>query len=187
MSLKACAHCSKTFRKDPRNTWAYWERAKYCCQECAGLANSIRAAAVRLSMADTFAKWVKKTDGCWGWTGATDKDGYGIFTYEGKTYRAPKVALALDGRPVPPGKLACHHCDNPICIRPDHLYPGTQLQNMADAVKRNRLRPRTKLTADQVREIRAAAGTHDAIAASYGVARATISLILEGKTWRNLA
>jgi hypothetical protein len=139
-------------------------------------------------MNDAFAQWFAKTDGCWEWTGARDKDGYGIFSYEGKSYRAAKIALALDGRPVPTGKYSCHHCDNPACVRPDHLYRGTPTQNASDAKQRNRLNPgrKAKLNPDQVRAIRTATGTHNEIAATFGVSRATISLIRERKTWANV-
>lgn len=137
-------------------------------------------------MSDAFDKWVEKTDGCWNWTGARDKDGYGIFSYARKTRRAAKMALQIDGRPVPAGHYACHHCDNPACVRPDHLYAGTPTENSADAVARQRLRPKTKLTANQVRLIRSASGTHEEIAASFGVSRANVSLIRESKTWRHI-
>jgi hypothetical protein len=186
ISEKTCEHCGDVFSRDTRNTWAYWEKAKYCGHACAGMAHRARLEGKRLSKAETFSRWVIKSDGCWIWSGATDKDGYGIFSYGRKSYRAAKLALELDGRPVPKGLYACHTCDNPPCIRPDHLYPGTPTQNMADAIARGRLNPRTKLTADQVVDIRRAAGTHDEIAATFGVSRANISLIREGKTWRAL-
>jgi len=184
---KVCGHCGEVFMRDPRNTWAYWERAKYCGHTCAGLANSKRAEVARLPMAEAFDRWVIKSDnGCHEWSGAKDKEGYGIFSYAGVSYRSAKVALELDGRPVPKGLYACHTCDNPPCVRRDHLYPGTPTQNMADAMARGRLNPRTKLTPDQVIEIRCATGTHHEIAAAFGVSRASVSLIREGKTWRGL-
>jgi hypothetical protein len=187
ISEKSCGHCGEVFSRDPRNTWAYWEKAKYCGQACAGLANSKRAEAERISKAEAFTKWVIKSDnGCCEWSGARDKDGYGIFSYAGISDRAAKVALELNGRPVPKGLYACHTCDNPPCVRTDHLYPGTPTQNMADAKERGRLNPRTKLTPDQVRDIRSATGTHDEIAAAFGVSRPNVSLIREGKTWRAL-
>lgn len=185
---KICAHCSRMFRRDLRNTWAYWERAKYCGQECAGLAKSLRAGRDRPSMRDAFAQWVRKTDGCWEWTGARDKDGYGIFGYERKSYRAAKISLQLDGRPCGAGQLACHHCDNPSCVRPDHLYPGTQIQNMADAKRRNRLNPgrKAKITPDDVRAIRVATGSHSQIAAKFGIAPSNVTLIRNRKTWAHV-
>lgn len=186
---KACEHCGELFGKDPRNTWAYFERAKYCSRQCFGAATTRKADATRATMADEFGRWFAKGDGCWEWTGALDKDGYGVFSYAGKTYRAPKIALELDGRPVPEGLYACHHCDNQPCVRPDHLYPGTPTQNMEDAKSRGRLASgsrRSRLSEADVVAIRASTDTHSAIAAMFGVSRAAISLIKERKTWRHL-
>lgn len=185
-AAKNCAHCGGLFSRDVRNTWAYWQKAKYCSRACAGAAHSARSVANRASLEDAFSKWFTKTDGCWEWEGARDKDGYGIFSYAGKSHRAAKVALQIDGRPVPDGQYACHHCDNPACVRADHLYAGTPTENSADAIARQRLRPASKLTAEQVKQIRSAPGTHEEIAASFGISRANVSLIREGRTWRHL-
>lgn len=186
---KSCGFCGEMFSRDKRNTRAYWEKAKYCSQACAGSANRLRIEAMRQTKAETFSKWLIKSDGCWLWSGARDKDGYGIFTYARASYRAAKVALELDGRPVPKGLYACHTCDNPPCVRPDHLYPGTPIQNSADARARGRLAigsKRSTLTEADVLAIRAASGTHESIAAHYGVSRPAISLIRERKTWRHV-
>lgn len=182
---KNCAHCCNVFARDKRNTWAYWEKAKFCSRECNAAAWSITAAKRRPSIEDKFAEYVIRSDeGCWPWSGPKDKDGYGVFFYEGKQYRAPPFALKLDGRPVPKGMMACHHCDNPICIRPTHLYPGTSKQNIADMMSRGRGNHGKKLTWDQVIEIRKLDDKHETIAAIYGVSRSNISLIKERKTWR---
>lgn len=188
---KTCATCGVTFQKDPRNTWAYWERAKYCGQACAGAAKTAEAEAARKPMSDLFDMKVDRSGDCWLWTGLVDKDGYGLFPYARHQYRAHSVALTLDGRPVPSGMYACHTCDNPRCVRPSHLYAGTPLQNMTDAVERGRTRRGSsshaaKLTEDQVAEIKKADGTHDQLAARYSVSRPTISLIKGGKTWRHV-
>lgn len=183
---KECQFCGVTFHKDPRNTWAYWERAKYCSSSCAGKANTARAEAERPSLRAVFEQCFIPADGdCWPWIGNTDKDGYGVLRYAGKSYRAAPLALRLDGRPVPPGLYACHHCDNPLCVNPSHLYPGTPKQNMQDAKRRGRLNAgrRAKVNEDDVRAIRAATGTHEVIAASFGISRAAVSLIRSRKTW----
>ena len=181
---KPCAECGKEFARDKRCTWSYWERARFCSSACAGTAN---ARARRLPIELAFRKKHELGTGCWHWTGAKDKDGYGLFTRDGKQHRAPVMALQLDGRPVTPGHYACHHCDNPSCVRPSHLYVGTPKQNYADAVSRKRVRPSgAKLKPEQVIAIRAAQGTHEAIAARFGVSRANVSLIKERKTWRGL-
>jgi hypothetical protein len=134
---KMCSHCGNLFQRGD-NSRAYFERAKYCGQACSGAAQTLRAESTRKPMAECFSKWVAKSDGCWAWTGGRDKDGYGAFSYGRKTYRAPKIALELDGRPVPDGMIACHHCDNPACVRPSHLYVGTYKQNFDDMVRRGR-------------------------------------------------
>lgn len=74
--------------------------------------------------------------GCWEWTGATEKTrkaSYGQLSFNGKHYRAHKLAFILKNGQVPNGKFVLHKCTNSLCINPDHLYAGTHLQNMADA------------------------------------------------------
>lgn len=185
---KTCCECGSLFRRDVRNTYVYWSKAKYCSRACFGRAHSRKSVANRPPMHVAFDKWVSKGDGCWEWRGARDKGGYGIFSYNGKALRAAVIALQLDGRPVAKGMYACHHCDNPCCVRPDHLYPGTPTQNMADAIARGRIKlgKKAKLTTNDVIAIRSAEGTHDDIASSFGVSRPTISLIRARRTWRNV-
>jgi hypothetical protein len=188
---KVCPVCKKTFYKDPRNTWAYWEKAKYCSAACFGIEHSRNAVAKRKPIEEEFAKHFKKTDGCWEWTSFRDKDGYGLFSYAKKMYRAHVLALKFDGRPVEDGQFGCHHCDNPCCVRPDHLYPGTQKQNMTDARSRNRVRigeqvHAAKLTAEDVRKIRMSSETCIVLGARYGVAGSNISMIRSRRTWKHV-
>jgi hypothetical protein len=101
------------------------------------------------------------------------------------------MALELDGRPVPADLCACHHCDNPACVRPSHLYVGTPKDNARDAANRGLLRrgelhPYAKLTESQVREIRSAAGTLETIATQFGISSSAVSLIRNRKTWAHV-
>lgn len=76
---------------------------------------------------------------CWPWMGAKNKLGYGKFKHLGTVLNASRVALAIKmDQPlfVLHGLAACHTCDNPECCNPDHLYAGTQSQNMRDRWKR---------------------------------------------------
>lgn len=134
---KECAQCGEPFFRDKRNTWAYWERARFCSRECFGAYDAARKIAARPSRKEAFEKWFHKGTGCWNWRGATDRDGYGIFSYARKTARAARVALELDGRD-PGGNFACHHCDNPSCVRPAHLFVGSNTDNMRDMVAKGR-------------------------------------------------
>jgi hypothetical protein len=69
---------------------------------------------------------------CWLWTGATDDHGYGKFREHGKAVKASRVAMRLSGMPLDDAKEACHKCDNPPCVNPEHIFSGTHLDNMLD-------------------------------------------------------
>jgi hypothetical protein len=94
----------------------------------------------RIPLVERFWSYVKKTDSCWLWTGLTDKDGYGrIFNLAlRRSERAPRTAYRLTYGQIPEGLLVCHHCDNPRCVRPDHLFLGTWRDNLMDAMSKGR-------------------------------------------------
>lgn len=188
---KLCAYCRKLYHRDRRCTWTYWEKSKYCSRECYGKTVPERASAKRLSFEDTFASYVLRSNNCWEWTGLKDKDGYGLFNYKQKQYRAARTALSIDGRIVPDGMYACHHCDNPSCVKPSHLYIGTPKDNSRDAIVRNRNRRGershfSKLTDDIVRHIRTADKCVGDLAKEYNVSHSAISLVRSRKTWKHI-
>lgn len=134
---KQCDHCGATYYRDKRNTWKYWRKARFCSRNCFGAFDAARKIRERLPKEQDFTRWFSKSQGCWEWQGALDKDGYGIFSYAGKVQRAARFALALDGRD-PKRKFACHTCDNPSCVNPSHLFVGSHEENMADMVAKGR-------------------------------------------------
>lgn len=76
-------------------------------------------------------------DECWTWTAATNHRGYGQL--DGR--KATHVAWELtNNKPFPVGKIACHTCDNPSCVNPAHIWPGTQKENMADCIAKGRFK-----------------------------------------------
>lgn len=79
-------------------------------------------------------------DDCWPWQGHTDDRGYGWFTHNRKHVPAHRLAYELTRGPIPSGLNACHSCDNPSCCNPGHIWPGTQKQNIDDAVAKGRMR-----------------------------------------------
>jgi hypothetical protein len=85
-----------------------------------------------------FWSRVEITEGCWLWMGWRDDDGYGFIWVNGRNERAHRVALRLILGKEIDAENVCHTCDNPPCVRPDHLYEGTVLSNARDREQRGR-------------------------------------------------
>lgn len=94
------------------------------------------------SLAERFWRWVKKTPGCWLWTGHLNTHGgHGQITIKGKEqWPAHRVAYLLYHGSIPKGKKILHTCDVNICVRKEHLYPGTNADNTRDMMVRGRAR-----------------------------------------------
>src|SRR5690606_18598203 len=131
---------------------------------------------------------VRGPDQCWPWLGATDRRGYGQISFNGRNYRAPRLAILLHTGEMPgQGQDACHTCDNPACVSPFHLWSCTRRENMQDAGRKGRIKSwKQKLTPSQVRDIRKDPRPQKDIAADYGLHFATISKIKSGKVWKHL-
>ena len=85
-------------------------------------------------MIERFWAKVEITDGCWLWLGAKQPSGYGNFWTGRRFETAHRISYELASRtPIGVGLYVCHHCDNPQCTRPDHLFLGTAKDNNADA------------------------------------------------------
>ena len=158
----------------------------------------------RRPVADRFWEKVRRTDGCWEWTGSTSPNGYGKLSLGGHGGRlavASRFSYELHYGLIPEGKHVCHHCDNRLCVRPDHLFTGTRKENMQDMGRKGRasatLYPelrrgsangRAILNEGQVREIRGLIGTasHREIGYRYGVGSWVIKFIQAGKTWKHV-
>lgn len=127
---------------------------------------------------------------CWEWKGLTDKGGYGRL-WDGERVRAAhRASYELWVGELPAELHACHHCDNRICINPEHLFPGDDDDNMADMVNKSRSangerRPQHKLTDAQVAALRAeytgSRGEQTALAAKYGIGQPMVSMLVNGK------
>jgi hypothetical protein len=90
---------------------------------------------------ERFWSKVAKSEGCWEWIGSRSTSGYGQFYLRGRLVQAHRAAWEIvNDRPFPDGMLACHHCDNKICVRPDHLFVGTLSMNALDAEAKGLLR-----------------------------------------------
>lgn len=130
-------------------------------------------------------------DACWAWLAGSIR-GYGYFFLGGKSVKAYRFSWALANGAVPHGLCVCHHCDNPTCVNPGHLFLGTFADNNADKLAKRRHshgenHPCAKLTDADVSDIRAALGlprcNQTRIAERFGVSSGMISHIATNRNW----
>ena len=149
------------------------------------------------AFASRFWSHVQKGPGCWIWT-LCKRGPYGVVRLggrKGRTIGAHRIAYELANGPIDDGLHVCHHCDNPPCVRPDHLFVGTPADNHKDRMSKGLRKPGTpgerhpsaKLNEAQVREIRAATGPYAEIASRFGIAEGTISNIRARRIWKSVS
>lgn len=147
-------------------------------------------APLRQPIESRLMRTMVERNGCWVWTGAKNRDGYGVLGVGRKQYRAHRVSYMTFCGPIPEGRLVCHKCDTPPCINPDHLFLGTPRDNSQDMVAKGRKHvvrgashPSIKILPEHhasIREMRAGGRTLKDIAGEYGVTFQTISAICLG-------
>ena len=185
-----CAYCGETVTRRLQG-----RRHRYCSRSCG------RRAQPQTPVAERF--WskvdIRGLFDCWEWQAATKRRGYGQFTIGGRAghnLSASRAAYLLTHglNSLPAGIDVCHHCDNPPCCNPAHLFAGTPKDNSQDAVTKGRMHlgerhGHATLTAEDVRRIRqllAAGVTCTPIARQLGVSRGAISGIQRNVNWRHI-
>ncbi len=150
-------------------------------------------------------KFKKQKNGCWIWKSSKSNSGYGKFNIRGKHVIAHRYSYELYKEKIPPGMLICHKCDNKLCVNPDHLWIGTQKENINDAKKKGRLpnlkgirKPLccvgenhylSKLKNKDIFEIKRlykSGVSGYRLHKMYNVTKKCISDILKNKTWKHL-
>ena len=146
------------------------------------------------SWQDRFWNRVFKTESCWEWMGHTNLKKQGQIRVGDKTRSVHRLSWEIHCGAIPEGLHVLHKCDVPWCVNPEHLYVGTNLQNIQDKVERSRCRKQcgsinggSKLSDGQVKIIRAAYNSGEAnqmvLSARFGVSQGQISKILSRKRW----
>jgi hypothetical protein len=133
---KSCDYCGQSFSRPEGLSARRWEARRFCSQPCAK-----KRLALELSepLETRFWAKVEKTDGCWLWVASTNKRGYGQISRpaEGPAL-AHRVSWELHFGPIPADLFVCHHCDTPPCVRPAHLFLGTNEDNVRDMLAKGR-------------------------------------------------
>lgn len=137
---------------------------------------------------------------CWEWMAGRDQLGYGMFWESGKTRHATRVIWETQRGKIPEGMVICHSCDNPSCCNPEHLFAGTQKENVADRERKGRHphlpyenvasgenHPRAKLSNADAREIRCLLRTGErvsSIASQFGISVCTVYRVGKGESYK---
>ncbi len=132
--------------------------------------------------------------GCWLWIGSTNRHGYGNFWHDGKCHKAHRFSYMAFVSQIPDGKDIMHKCDVRCCVNPEHLAPGTALQNVVDMWRKGRARPsrgmangRARLTTDGVQRIKemvALGYEYSYLARLFRIDRSTVARAARGQSWR---
>ncbi len=191
-----CVHCGIEFHPLPSEIKKGIGR--FCSAPCAykGKYGTVE---------EQFWRNVTKGDGCWTYKRVSQR-GYGKIRANGKHLRAHRLSWEMANGPIPVGLLVCHSCDNPSCIRPDHLFLGTNADNAADrnakgrtargpaSVQKNPARGERSgmavLTTAKVKRIRRLYATghysQQAIADVIGIDQTHISRVVRGVAWAHV-
>jgi hypothetical protein len=134
-----------------------------------------------------FWKFANKgnPDECWNWSGQRDKDGYGCFRFStAKPMRAHRYSFELHGGQPQDGLFVCHKCDNPSCVNPNHLYLGSQSDNMKDRHRAGKTPFRISI--ETVKAIKASAETGAVLAKRYNISESQVHNIRHGRQRANI-
>lgn len=185
--IKTCSYCQADYQ-------TFDTRQKHCSRACS---NRSRKGDV---LARLLAK-VDRTGECWLWTSAVNNNGYGLICIDGRAVSAHRVMYALMVGPIPEGDdyhgvCVLHHCDNPRCVNPAHLFLGSQQDNINDMLAKGRgyrfkhargeQHTASKLTNADVLAIRAMTGSNAEASRMFQISEAQVCRIKKRQNWTHL-
>ena len=130
---KRCRACGNPLARKARESAPYYEARKYCDRSCYAAFYNAKPAW------QAFAEKTEQTEtGCIQWTGSKDKKGYGRYSGASKEVLAHRLAYIMHYGRIPDGLHVLHRCDNPSCCNPQHLFVGTNSDNVADKIAKGR-------------------------------------------------
>lgn len=187
MTPKNCPQCSAPVKRHAWEKPNEFNKRTFCSRVCSLKARAMDAKEVLL------ARRVVTATGCWEWSFGRDKKGYGRWSEHNGETLVHRISYETFVGPIRDGQHVLHHCDNPPCFNPAHLYTGTNDDNVKDRRERDRWgdfrgekNPRAKITASDVCLIRKSADYQDALAQRFGVTQSTISAIVRRATWKHV-
>lgn len=129
---RRCEQCGSLHSRPSTRGQERWSVQKYCSLQCYGAAKTSASISNFMNQI-TF----EPNTGCWLWLGSL-RSGYGRVSVQRRGYFAHRVSYEMHKGEIPSGAIVCHSCDTPICVNPDHLFCGTQRDNISDAIAKGR-------------------------------------------------
>lgn len=136
------------------------------------------------TLIERFENKFIKLSNCWEWIEGKDDYGYGKFSMNSRDHKAHRVSYQLYVGSIPDGLLVCHRCDNPSCVNPDHLFLGTQSDNIMDATIKNRTHPNRRIKSQEIEMIKSSIDfglTKKEVAEQFGISPSYVSYICNKK------
>jgi hypothetical protein len=193
---KNCDNCGNNFEYSPSRR----PNARFCSLSCLSKKtkqeqdlkrkqtwDSQSKEEVLEALISRFEKFVIRNDGCWDWNGCK-VNGYGVFTFRNGHWKAHRASWTIKNGEIPKGLFILHKCDNPPCSNPEHLFLGNNADNMRDMASKKRTVPRSKLTKEQVCEIKKMLKlgvSSTKLGIDYNVSDVCIHYIKHNITWKD--
>lgn len=165
-----------------------------CCVFCSNKFTTEKMNQVHCGIKCRIFAHIEKIDnGCWIWKGSTDRDGYGLMSIDDRSRRVHRISYEVfKEEKIPFDKNACHSCDTPACVNPDHIFVAKSFENTQDMMEKGRSRFSGRgviLNAEKIKKIRFLA-SHSFSSADIGrmfkIGAPHVDQIVERKIWDHI-